>query len=118
MLTLTQVCRRCKERPPRLPPTREKGDGASFYCEPCFLLAKEERRLKAIKTASRWQKKHRKRHRAAMARWRAAHPEVQAARERKYQYGLTDAQFRRMVKKQSGCCAICGKKCPVDEGPP
>lgn len=51
--------------------------------------------------------------RASVQTWRAAHPEVNAARLRanRYQreYGITVAQYEEMVRLQGGVCAICGK---------
>ena len=54
---------------------------------------------------------HRAYQRAAMARWRARHPErnreLQRARDLKRGYGISVAQYDKMLLLQGGVCAIC-----------
>jgi hypothetical protein len=45
--------------------------------------------------------------------WCKAHPGHERARKRRYllkkQYGLTEAQYQELLKKQAGLCAICSR---------
>jgi hypothetical protein len=69
----------------------------------------------------RWQANNRERLSAYMREYRATSPvyrKAASARERKYQYGITDEMFRSLVAAQDSKCAICLVVCPVDGGPP
>jgi hypothetical protein len=52
-------------------------------------------------------------HRLKVAQWRKAHPDEVAKsnfRRRIKRYGLTDEEYRQLVARQKGRCAICGRK--------
>jgi hypothetical protein len=61
--------------------------------------------------ADAWAKAHPESRRAKNGRWRAENPDKVRDYNRRYNYGITPAQYAAMVTVQSNKCAIC-------EGPP
>jgi len=112
-----KICRRCKINPPRID---KASSGGIFYCESCFEEADKRRLLKARARSNEHRKSNKEKYNAAMRRYRSTQKYRRGAqaRERKYQYGITEEQFRKMVYDQEGQCAICKEACPVDIGPP
>ena len=64
-----------------------------------------------------YRERHPERVRAAQKRWRDANKDYNIERQRPYhlmtKYGITEADYERMLKEQGGRCAICDTDTPT-----
>lgn len=63
--------------------------------------------------AARWYAENKDRASRSQAQWHARNRERQAHYKRRRQYGITDAEYKRMREEQGDRCAICGKDRPL-----
>jgi hypothetical protein len=86
-------CARCKRglAPGEFQKNRSKTDGLQSYCRRCWNEYEHQRRQDNIE-------EHRKTGRTAARRHRL-----------KKNFGLTEAEYDRMLEGQNGLCAICGQ---------
>lgn len=96
-----------------------KKDGLSVYCRPCNNRAEKERYKKNPeqhkKNAIAWYEKNKERHKENAkerykknpdyhAEWRKNNPD----RQIRHKYGLSQADYNKLLEDQNHVCAICG----------
>lgn len=120
--TSTKRCTKCGEIKPlgafyRAPANR---DGRRGDCKDCNLAAKrkwyEQNRERAIERARTWQRENRARYQDKQRRYREANRDELSRknRERHLQktFGITLADYVRMLEEQGFGCGICGDAPP------
>lgn len=90
---------------------RRQWDGFRFYCRTCSNVKARASRLRVQTSGSpevqaRRREQKRLAFQAAYARIKSD-PIARSSRHRKYKYGLSPADYARMLADQGGTCAIC-----------
>lgn len=130
---MTKLCQSCKQDKPldAFCLDRRRKDGRLCYCRSCMV-----QKRKAITRAqwqtyqNRWRESNRdhtrakdreryaadpEKAKAAQQRYRSKHPDKVASQRRAVtlaRYGLTHAEYQRLLEKQGGGCAICRSNDP------
>lgn len=107
---LTRKCPECEETKPRADfyPAKEKKDGCSVYCKPCFNRLCRERYSESRRRASG--KFNKKKWAQASPRQRQQFNAERFDRYTRRKYGLSFQDLREILAKQHGLCAnrACG----------
>lgn len=99
------ICTKCKEPKPEAAfgKSKDKRNGFLSWCRKC-----------SAKSSSAWQKRNLKEAYQQIREAKLRKPELYKASSRRgylrRTYGLTEAQYSKMVEKQKGLCGICEKK--------
>jgi Recombination endonuclease VII len=120
---MSKKCRICDEIKDLSEFHRANGtrDGHRGECKACFRAqwkarydSDPERRRRAVERARAWQRRNAERYAAFIQRRNAspAHKRSLRAAHLKRKYGMTPADYERMLAEQSGGCAICGARAP------
>lgn len=108
---MTKICRLCKVPKP-LGCFRVDRGYVRGECKDCAASYQVTRYAedpeKHCEAARKWAKDHPESRNASKRAWVKNNPEKHAAYSRKALYGLTDADFKRVLFAQGGICAICG----------
>jgi hypothetical protein len=89
-------------------------DGKKAWCKSCELIKARERRAKKMAIPGEKEKQN-----AKEREWRRKNPrsyERRRAEWLKYKYNLTPEQYKEILDKQNGVCAICYKECKTTKG--
>ncbi|HVM39239.1 MAG TPA: endonuclease VII domain-containing protein [Acidimicrobiia bacterium] len=111
-------CKRCGIEKPLDEFYADKGgrDGRRPECKACNLDAQKERYRadpqKYIDRVKRWQRENREAYNAKQRRWRAENADRIREGHLRRKYGITQADYERMLADQGGGCAICGDPPP------
>lgn len=95
-------------------------DGHRNDCKSCNLAAKAARYRadprSHIERVKQWQRDNRERYLARLRQWREEDPERKRRSDReshlKRKFGITQAEYDRLLRQQRGGCAICGDTRP------
>lgn len=113
---LTRKCPRCQETKPRVEfyPAKEKKDGCSVYCKPCFnRLCGERYKKSRAKASSKYNKKKWANH---SSRERTQAMVERFERHIFSKFGLSLGDLRDILRRQHNLCAnrACGTEISLD----
>ena len=78
-------------------------DGLNYYCRSCISITSKKYREKNKEIVKKCNRERNK-------KWRNNNPETYKAAKRKTYYNITQENFKKLLKNQNNCCAICGKE--------
>lgn len=108
----SKKCSRCGEEKPHSEFYQDKArkDGLYPSCKPCSRAAKKASNERARERLG--EEAYQERRRGYVSRYRERHPERVRELDRKHflkgKYGITPADYERMLAEQGGTCRVCG----------
>lgn len=108
-------CKKCGEAKPYSEFDRAAGmrDGFRSDCKSCNLADKKQRYRANpqpfIERTKRWQRENRERHLAKQREYRSKNPGRDRPGHLRRKFGITQADYERMLHEQLDGCAICGE---------
>ena len=91
----SKVCTKCGLEKPvaEFGKHKDAPDGLRYSCKPCFNQRSKSWRRRNPEYQKEWSKNNRHRHKNAQL---------------KYKYGITEADYKKMLQAQNYSCKICG----------